>query len=495
MAGASRLDAAVTLASLLPETEGTPAGASRLSGLSLDSRRVGEGEAFIAIPGEHHDGRNYLAAAAASGASVLLVEAGISELQRRAAGDTPLLEVEGLASRLGEIAAGFFGRPAEAMRMVGITGTNGKTTTSRLLAQLLRSQGSPCGVVGTLGATLGNEVETALNTTPDAISLQSTLAAWRDQGVQSAVLEVSSHSLSQGRVNGIPFELALFTNLSHDHLDYHGDMEAYGRAKASLFQLPGLRLAILNADDPYSEQIASQCEHLQVWRYGLSAAADVKPFNVEYHAAGVRAELETPWGTGRLDSPLVGQFNLSNLLAALTAACALGMPLPEALAQVPALEGAAGRMEAVPNEAGLQVIVDYSHTPDALEQALAALRVHTAGELWCVFGCGGNRDPHKRPVMGRIARAGADRVVVTSDNPRREDPKAIVADVLAGCDGDVIVEVDRASAIAHAIGAAQPGDCILIAGKGHETYQEVAGERLPFDDAKQARLALAGVVR
>ncbi len=483
-------DVSVSLEQLLGGIAAAPS--LNVSGLTLDSRSVQPGNLFVALPGEQHDGRNYIAAAREAGATAILAEAGVTELQRAAAGSVPVVEVETLASLVGVIAGRFYAEPSRKMHLVGVTGTNGKTTTSRLLAQMLRAHFGECGVVGTLGATLGNAAADALNTTPDAISLQAQLADWSDAAVEHAVLEVSSHALVQGRVNGLVFDTALFTNLTHDHLDYHGDMESYGAAKALLFSHPELRRAIVNLDDPFGEKLSTEAQ-VEMLGYSLSRSdAAIRASDIRYHDNGLEAAVDTPWGVGTLHSPLAGHFNLSNLLAALGAACIEGVPLDAVLELIPALQGVPGRMQYVPNDRGVQAVIDYAHTPDALSQALTALRAHVDGRLICVFGCGGDRDADKRPVMGQAASENADAIIVTSDNPRGEDPLAIIDDVLAGVSGPVLVETDRAAAIVAAIDLAEPGDCVLIAGKGHETYQQVGAERLPFSDLEHLARVLAG---
>jgi UDP-N-acetylmuramoyl-L-alanyl-D-glutamate--2,6-diaminopimelate ligase len=485
--------ATTALADLLDEATGA-IGAIRVGGVQFDSRQVRPGDVFLALPGDVHDGRNYLAQAREAGAAALVVERGLTDTQRAAAADLPLLEVSRLSGLVGVIADRFYGHPSRDMDVVGITGTNGKTTTSRLLAQLLRRQFDHCGVIGTLGATLDNGVGEALNTTPDALSLQRQLAEWRDAGVTRAVLEVSSHSLVQGRVNGLQFSTAVFTNLTHDHLDYHGDMDSYGLAKARLFYSPGLRTAIINADDPFGRELAHSLDaSVQCLRYSLQGnEAEISAAEVDYRAGGLEAYITTPWGSGVVHSPLAGDFNLANLLAAIAAACVEGVPFANALEAVPGLHGVAGRMEYITSESELQLVVDYAHTPDALEQALKALRAHTAGKLICVFGCGGDRDAAKRPVMGRVASELADRVILTSDNPRGEPALDIIADIEAGLVSAAEIEPDRAAAIALAVATAAPGDCVLVAGKGHESYQQIGARRLPFSDAAHIRLALAG---
>ncbi len=463
-----------------------------VKGVELDSRKVSAGDLFLAIPGEAHDGRQFIEQAVANGAVAVAAEppaAGFVD-----ALPVPLVEVPELQQEAGYIAARFHRNPSAAMHMVGVTGTNGKTTTSSLVAQLLRLRGRSCGVVGTLGAALDEAVAQGGNTTPDAVSLQQQLAAWRDQGVFAVSMEVSSHALVQGRVNGVEFETAVFTNLSHDHLDYHGSMEAYGRAKLGLFSREGLKHALVNLDDDFADNVRAVVERdVQVLGYSLSnPAADVYVENTEFNAQGVRGVLRTPWGSGPFNSPLPGDFNLANLAAAVAAAVLAGESLDAVLQAVPALRSVPGRMQVLPNELGLQVIIDYAHTPDALEQVLSSLKPHVQGDLVVVFGCGGDRDRNKRQVMGRIACSLADRVVVTSDNPRGEDPAAILADVASGCDGSYQLEVDRAQAIVAAIASAQAGDCVVIAGKGHEDYQIIDGEYLHFSDEEHAAAALAG---
>jgi UDP-N-acetylmuramoyl-L-alanyl-D-glutamate--2,6-diaminopimelate ligase len=306
-------------------------------------------------------------------------------------------------------------------------------------------------------------------------------------------MEVSSHAMVQGRVNGVDFETAIFTNLSHDHLDYHGSMDAYGRAKLSLFLVEGLRHALVNLDDPFAAQILERLETgVTALTYSLrDPAADIVVEHAVFERGAVRATLRTPWGSGEFCSPLPGDFNLANLAAAIAAAVLAGEPLEAVLAVVPQLQPVPGRMQSIPSDTGLQVIVDYAHTPDALEQVLGALRDHVPGQLVTVFGCGGDRDRDKRQVMGRVACSLSDRVVVTSDNPRSENPLEILADIETGCSGNYVLEVDRAAAIHRAIGEARPGDCVVIAGKGHEDYQIVEGSKLYFSDEQQAIDALA----
>ena len=422
----------------LPELLGSDNGAfadTMISGMQLDSRRVRPGDLFLALPGEKHDGRQFIEQAVANGAAAVVAEAPVAGFVD--AIPVPLVELPELRFEAGLLAARFYRNPSHAMHVVGITGTNGKTTTSRIIAQLTRALGKPCGVIGTLGATLQDDVSAADNTTPDPLALQRQLAQWLAQDVFVVSMEVSSHALEQGRVNGVEFATAVYTNLSHDHLDYHGSMDAYARAKLRLFANESLRHAVINADDQFSSQVrAAVAPGVQVLTYSASgAAADIRVENARFHADGVRGELHSPWGVAEFFSPLPGDFNLANLAAAVAALVLAGEDLLAVLEAVAHLRPVPGRMQAIPNTLDLQVIVDYAHTPHALEQVLKAIRPHVSGSLVTVFGCGGDRDQEKRQVMGRIACALSDRVVVTSDNPRSEEPLQIMRDIEAGCSG------------------------------------------------------------
>ncbi|MGK2913058.1 MAG: UDP-N-acetylmuramoyl-L-alanyl-D-glutamate--2,6-diaminopimelate ligase [Porticoccaceae bacterium] len=487
------------LGTLLPGVELAAKFASLpVGGLHLDSRAVRPGELFVAVPGGQSDGRAFIPQAAAAGAVAALAEAaGLTA----AATAIPVIPVRGLAAKLSEIAGRFYGDPSLAIAVTGVTGTNGKTTVSQLLARLFAELGVCSGVVGTLGwGLVGGERQansaTAM-TTPDAIRTQEILAGLRDQGARWVVMEVSSHSLSQHRVAAVRFNTAVFTNLSRDHLDYHGDMGHYRDAKARLFQQPGLRCAIINGDDPIAERlIAGFPPGLVVYRYSVSdAATDIYLRNLRLSRSGFDGELVSPWGLGEVRSPLLGRFNVSNVLATIAAACAQGFPLADVLAVTPALSPVRGRMEIVEPGAAPVVVVDYAHTPAALEQVLLTLRESSSGKLWCVFGCGGDRDRGKRPQMGEIAGRLADHVVITSDNSRSETAAAIIADILAGVGGApararVETIVDRRAAICHAIRLAAADDTVLIAGKGHEDYQVIAGRRALFSDVAEAGQAL-----
>ncbi len=463
-----------------------------ISGVQIDSRQVRAGDLFMAVPGLRHDGRQFIEQAVANGAVAVVAEPPVAGFVDEIS--VPLIERAELQQETGVIAAKFFGHPSRALHMVGVTGTNGKTTTCWLTAQLTRLMGKSSGVIGTLGASLGDGIAEAANTTPDAVSLQQQLAKWRDKGVFSVGMEVSSHALVQGRVNGVVFETAVFTNLSRDHLDYHGSMADYGRAKTQLFMTEDLRHAIVNLDDGYAGELLSVIDPAtRVLTYSICGApdADIALSEIRFHRAGVTAQVNSPWGSGTISSPLAGDFNLSNLAAAIAAVALMTSDFTALLAAVSKLKAVPGRMQVIPNELDLQLIVDYAHTPDALQHILQAMRPHVEGRLFTVFGCGGDRDRGKRATMGRIACELSDKCVVTSDNPRSEDPLAIMQDIEAGCAGDYTLVVDRAEAIFLAVTAAEAGDCVVIAGKGHEDYQIVNGERLHFRDEEQVHIALA----
>lgn len=462
-----------------------------VTGINSDSRRVNPGDLFFALPGDSHDGRHFIRQAVARGASAVVAEPPIASEDFPV--DVPVIERIGLQQQLGPIASRFFGEPSRYLRMTGVTGTNGKTTVSQLTGQLLRACGYPCGVIGTMGASLHGTPADALNTTPDAIGLQRQLAAWRGAGAVATIMETSSHALVQGRVNAVQFDTAVFTNLSRDHLDYHGSMAAYAEAKLRLFLMPGLRHAVINLDDPAAASLIERMAgHSDILTYSVTgnAAASIRLSAAQYTGSGLQAQVSTPWGEALIHCALIGAFNLANVAAAMTAAVLSGCNFDQVVAELPLLTPVPGRMQTVPNQRGLQVVIDYAHTPDALEKALSALRDHVRGRLLLVFGCGGDRDRGKRAAMGCIACAFADVVYVTSDNPRYEEPVQIMDEVAAGCSGNYSLIDDRALAIRTAIASAQDGDCVLIAGKGHENYQVVGAEKRPFSDLAEAQAAL-----
>jgi len=501
MMAAETLQPGTTLGALL---EGfTPAGiwsSVGITGVALDSRRVERGDLFLALSGHRGHGADHIGEAVSRGAAAVAVEAARPDTVPTEFGGVPVVAVPALGEAAGHIAARLFGHPARDLQVVGVTGTNGKSSVSHFIAQALAVE-APCGLIGTLGSGLYGALRPIGRTTPDPVTLQAELAAQRAQGARWSVLEVSSHGLHQGRVNGVHFTTAVFTNLSHDHLDYHGDMAAYAEAKRRLFTMPGLRSAVLNLDDPVARDwLQSLPPEVTVIGYGVEEAARLcgvpllEGLELTRTSTGMRLRVRGPWGEGELDTPLFGQFNAANLLAALGALLALECPFDEALRRLGQVRTVPGRMERFGGGDAPTVVVDYAHTPDALEQALQAVRPHTAGHLWCLFGCGGERDRAKRPRMGAVAERLADRVVLTDDNPRTEPSAAIIDAILAGMERPERAEVipDRGAAIAWAIEQARPGDLLLIAGKGHESVQERGGERLPFSDRTTVQRLLPG---
>lgn len=466
--------------------------------LSADSRRIGPGEGFVAYPGDARDGRRFIPDAIARGAGAVFWEPeGFAWNPRW---NVPNVPVAGLRERVGELASAFHGHPSHALRVVGVTGTNGKTTCTWAIAACLEAAGTRTGLIGTLGNGYPEALGDTGNTTPDAIVLQELLARFRDDGAGAVAMEVSSHGLVQGRVNGTSMYAAVFTNLTRDHLDYHGDMASYAAAKARLFALPGLRHAIVHADDPYAAAMvtAASANGCAVTYYGIGVdgrGPGVWADRVATTARGVSFDILSPWGRGRVESAMVGRFNVLNLLAVCATLALAGIPFEQAVGLVAQAHPPPGRMQRLGGAGRPLVVIDYAHTPDALDNVLATLReaVPDGGRLWCVFGCGGDRDRGKRPLMGAVAARLADEVVVTSDNPRGESPADILREVGAGVGRPHLAIEDRATAIRHAIARAAADDVVLVAGKGHESYQEIQGRRTPFSDVEQARGALAEV--
>ncbi|MBW8369493.1 MAG: UDP-N-acetylmuramoyl-L-alanyl-D-glutamate--2,6-diaminopimelate ligase [Thiobacillus sp.] len=458
-----------------------------------DSRKAMPGVVFAAYPGETRDGRDFIAQAVAQRVDGVLWEADHYLWDPALA--IPNAGVVGLKTRIGEIAAHVYGEPSRALHMVGVTGTNGKTSVAHWVAQAFSQLGRKTAVIGTVGNGFPGALTPALNTTPDAIELQQRLAQYRQQGAVACAMEVSSHGLAQGRVNGTSFNVAVLTNLSRDHLDYHGDMDNYADAKARLFSWPGLEWVVVNVDDAFGQRLESETRPARVAGYGFQRGAVIGE-KLRLSQAGLHFTVRTDWGNAEIEAPLLGRFNAANLLAVLTTLLVSGVKLDDACQALAHITPPPGRMQTFGGDAHPLVVVDYAHTPDALEKALATLReIVSGGRLICVFGCGGNRDKGKRPLMGQAAAKGADEVWITSDNPRNEDPRHIIDDILAGTGGAKMnipahVEPDRARAIFEAIGGAHHGDVVLIAGKGHEDYQEIASERLPFSDVAMAKKAL-----
>ncbi len=455
------------------------------AGVSLDSRTVVDGGAFLACAGlRGSHGLDHLPQALQRGATVVLWEPVPGHQPPE--GAIPFIAVPGLSREAGRIADRFFGQPSAQMRVLGVTGTNGKTSISHLAATALEKLDHPAAVLGTLGMGRPGSLRPSTHTTPDAVSLQSALADMVQSGARRVVMEVSSHGLSQHRVDAVRFRGAVFSNLSHDHLDYHGHETAYAEAKRHLFQHRELEWAVINADDYWGAFMADALpEGVRCLRLSESGAAhegEMLNYRYQPRADGLRVEVEGALGSAIIDSPWMGSFNAFNLAAAFAALRLEGISsarAAHALGEVPAVPG---RMERFGGGRLPTVVVDYAHTPDALSKALSTLRAHCTGRLWCVFGCGGDRDREKRPLMGRLAAQLAEEVMVTDDNPRSEAGEQIVADILRGAGREARVCRDREEAIAQAVGRARPGDVILVAGKGHETTQTVGRDVLPFSD-------------
>ncbi len=485
-----RASSEVELAVLLRDYSAAPAGLSVL-GLSLDSRELRPGYLFLACKGHDHHGLKHLADARGRGAVAVAYDPAGADAYLPLPAELPAFPVRDLAARAGLIAARFYADPTAQQRVLAVTGTNGKTSVSLITAQSLSEAGRPCGVLGTVGFGAYGKLEEPTHTTPDAVSMQAWLARFRDQGLKHVSMEASSHALDQGRINGTRVEVAVFTNLTRDHLDYHGSMEAYGAAKRRLFVLPGLKHAVINLDDAFGLTLAGslpagvECTGYTLEGRRSPAGRTLAAEKLALNSGGLTFDVGGDLGRGHVDSRLLGRFNAQNLLAVLGALLALGMRFDDSLRALNRARTVPGRMECFGGgpERPL-VVVDYAHSPDALEKALTAARAHCRGQLWCVFGCAGDRDRGKRPQMGAIAERLADRVLITDDNPRSEDGDAIVAEILTGLQrpNRALVERARGKAVAQAVHAALPGDVVLVAGKGHETEQEVQGKFLHYSD-------------
>ena len=467
-----------------------------VTGLKTNSHTCTAGDLFIGMPGTRVDGGEFWQGAIALGAIGAVISPAAATVHTPTSANCVVIAAD-LVAACAALAGAFYHYPARTLKMVGVTGTNGKTTTTHIIEYLLAQANISTALLGTLYTRWQGYQQTATHTTPFAVDLQQQLDRALTAGSQVALMEVSSHALDQGRVKGCPFEVSVFTNLTQDHLDYHENMENYFQAKARLFSPEYLTgRAIFNLDDEYGKRLISQVPAERVWSYSTTdATADLWTSELEYQQTGVTGKLHTPQGEIFFNSPLVGDYNLENLLAAVGTALHLGMGLEAIVTAVASFPGVPGRMERVQisPQQDITAIVDYAHTPDSLESLLTAARPFITGKVICVFGCGGDRDRSKRPQMGKIAAELADQVVVTSDNPRTEDPAQILKDVVAGITRTEGVEViaDRAAAIAHAISIARSGDGVLIAGKGHEDYQILGTEKIHFDDREQARTALS----
>ncbi|BAW79591.1 UDP-N-acetylmuramyl tripeptide synthetase [Candidatus Nitrosoglobus terrae] len=472
----------------------------QITGLSLNSNWINRGSVFLACRGRRQLGHNYIGAAIDKGAAAIIYDPVapvppefIDRLQTL---NIPYIALPELSTKVSTIANRFYLQPSQRVYVIGVTGTNGKTSVSHFLAQALHQGENSCGLMGTLGVGLVEAIIPSDLTTPDAVTVQEQLAAMYDAGASYAVMEVSSHALDQGRVNSVVFNTAIFTNLSHEHLDYHGDMVSYQTAKSLLFAQPGLCNAVINCDDAVGRALIVKLPpEITVISYGLeNPQANLRASKLHYDRSWVSMNIEGSWGKGELSCPLLGRFNAYNLLATLGGLIACGMPFTEALERLCQIQAVPGRMESMGGWGEPLLVVDYAHTPDALEQALHSLRDHLdpGGRLWCVFGCGGERDPSKRPLMGAVAERLADFMMLTDDNPRSEDPIKIIIDILSGMKNpDSVYKFrNRSEAIARAVQLAGSKDIVLIAGKGHENYQQIGIERRPFCDREQAQQAL-----
>ncbi len=467
-----------------------------VKGLCTNSHACKQGDIFIGMPGTRVDGGDFWQSAIDSGAIAALISPEAAAKYPPTAEDMAIA-IEDPIAAVAELATAFYNYPTQQLKMVGVTGTNGKTTITHLIEFFLLQSQLPTALLGTLYTRWPGFEETAVHTTPFAVELQAKLAQAVLAGSQYGVMEVSSHALAQSRVKGCSFEVGVFTNLTQDHLDFHEDMEDYFAAKSLLFNSEYLKgKAIINQDDSYGVRLIESLDRSKVWSYSVSDnSADLYTSDLTYEPNGVRGILHTPKGKVEFRSPLVGQYNIANFLAAIGTVLYLGLELEAVVECFKEFPGVPGRMERVEinSQQDISVIVDYAHTPDSLENLLIAARPFIPGKTICVFGCGGERDRTKRPLMGKIAAQLADVVVVTSDNPRTEDPQQILEDILTGIPDSVnpIVEIDRSAAIHAAIRDAKPGDGVLIAGKGHEDYQILGTEKIHFDDREQAREALA----
>ncbi len=473
--------------------------------METDSRLVKPGDTFVAYPGAQADGRQFIAQAIASGANAVIWEA--KNFVWDESWQVPNLAIAELRQQAGALADHVYASPSRKLWMVGVTGTNGKTTCSHWIARALNELGRKSALMGTLGNGFPGALQPALNTTPDAICVHGLLNSYVQQGAQAAAMEVSSHALAQGRVNGVHYDVALLTNLSRDHLDYHGDMHSYAAAKRRLFDWAHLKYAVLNLDDAFGAELVEALRDaaVEVVGYGLNEDAlqlaerlgirMVFGSDLHMNAQGMDLHIHSSWGGAELHSKQVGRFNAANLLGTLAVLLVSGVELSAAAQELAQQKAVAGRMQTLGGKDKPTVVVDYAHTPDALEKVLQALREVTApsgGRIICVFGCGGDRDRGKRPMMGAVASKLADECIITSDNPRSESPRAIIDAILFGVEGDScqIIE-DRAHAIARAVGAARAEDTVLIAGKGHEDYQEIGAVKHPFSDSELVRRALS----
>jgi len=451
------------------------------TGLALDSRRVAAGNIFFAFPGTSSDGRDYLEQAEAAGALAIIAEkngySGQAQLK------VPVLLMDNLSARISAIASEYYQYPSRKCRVIGVTGTNGKTSTTYFLAQVLAHCQHRCGIIGTLGWGELDHMTASGLTTPDPIHVQRALESFVEKQIHYVAMEASSHALDQHRLAAVEFSSAIFTNFTHDHLDYHGTMEAYGEAKAKLFEFPSLKQAVINSDDPFSATLKEKAPFAMTYSV-KNAKADIFAHDIQATAEGIQAKVVTPWGQSDCFIPLLGEFQLQNALGVIGCLGQYEFSLDDIIAGLATLECVPGRMQRIVRDDKPLVVIDYAHTPDALEHALVSLRPLTRGKLWVVFGCGGDRDKSKRPEMGAIAAEHADHIVLTNDNPRTELPAEIIQQIAAAIPAKkkFTQELDRHLAIQSAVNQAAPDDVILVAGKGHENYQIIGETRFNFSD-------------
>lgn len=481
------LEVGIELASLLAGVVVVdPIWDRKITGVTLNSKMVKPGDLFIACVGEKYDASQFIAEALERGAVAVITE-GKQGDELNAQENSPIFYVPELQQKVGVIAARFYQHPSRRMRVIGITGTNGKTSCSHFLAQALHTKDEPCATIGTVGhGIICGQLEDSRLTTPDAVALQALLAKFEKKQVKTVTMEVTSHALMKNRVKHVEMQTAIFTNLSRDHLDYHGTMQAYAKAKQKLFEKFGLRQAIINADDPFSQTLLKVIPpDVNILTFSTKQKdADVSAHDIVLSENGIKAKVKTPWGEGELESQLLGCFNVSNLLAVLATLGSMGFSLADALSRIKKIQGVIGRMQTYKVDRLPVVVVDFAHTPDALKNALLALRQHVKGKIWCIFGCGGERDKGKRPLMGKVVEKYADKLIITDDNPRNESPQHIVRDILVGISKqkNVLVEHDRSEALALALKKAKRDDWILLAGKGHEAYQVIKEKKIPQSD-------------
>lgn len=473
-----------------------------ITGVAADSRALQAGYLFLALPGLSSHGLNFLSQAIEAGIAAICYESldphfdDALQAKVHKAG-LVAIPVKDVVQQAGVIAARFYHHPSADQWVVGVTGTDGKTSVTQIIAQALHSEKTPCGVIGTLGSGLLNQFETTGMTTPDAVSLQNTFARFSAQGAYCVAMEVSSHALAQSRINGVDFDIAVLTNIGRDHLDYHGDLETYRATKLSFFQLAGLKHIVVNLDDPAGREIYKlKHDGVQIHGYSQTATSEdrnvIKAKNISTAETGLSFTVDTPTGSYQLHSKLMGRFNVSNLLAAFCTLRAMGFDCNDIAARLGRVEPIPGRMELFNKPGCPSILVDYAHTPQALEIALLSAREHCQEKLWCVFGCGGDRDRGKRPLMAAVAEQNADQIIITDDNPRNENGDAIVDDIVSGLQkpSNVFIERNRGAAIAHAFKQASVKDLILVAGKGHEEYQQIGDKKLSFSDRHYAQQLL-----